>query len=592
MRGSIGPKRSPETKSGAKFSGGRRVRVLVLFLVVASGIIGGRLFFLQVLTHDKWVALAENQHNLSQALTADRGEIYIHDGSGIYPVAINREYQMAYAVPKVIVDPDHTALALSGILGLDVQALHDKLARPDDPFEILKKRLSDDEVSRIKAGNFPGIALLPEEYRYYPGGELASQVVGFASLGDTGGAGGYGVEASQDSLLRGTAGTVSLEKDAGGRWIPFSDKTGMQAENGDKLVLTLDRVIQYETEKTLADAVKEFDAERATAIVLDPKTGAVLAMASVPQFDPNNYSKVDDFSLFMNPATSFTFEPGSVMKPITMAMGIDEGKVAPDTEFTDTGSVTISGRVIKNSEDKVYGRCTMTKVLEQSINTGAIYVEKQIGNPVFRDSLQRFGFGSKSGIGLPAELPGNLRNLDNPKADIEFYTASFGQGISVTPLQLADAYAALANGGRLMRPKIVDQIIHPDGSREDVAPVEVRQAVNPETSQLVGQMLRSVVTNGHGKKADVPGYLVAGKTGTAQVARSDGKGYEDGKSIGSFAGYAPLGDPRFVVVVKIDNPKAVQWAESSAAPTFGKIMKFLLEYAKVKPTEESVVPKH
>lgn len=563
-----------------------RVRILGLVVLLVGLTLVSRLYFIQVFSHGKWVALAEDQHSTSETLSADRGEIFMHDGENLYPLAVNREYRLVYVVPKDVVEKDRVAIELSQILNMDIGPIREKLNMPNDPFEIIKHRLSDEEVSRVKDLSFKGVALLPEKFRYYPAGELASQVIGFASLGAGGGAGGYGIEASQDNRLRGIGGELSQEKDAGGRWIPLTDRDIVSAKNGDGIVLSLDRVIQYETEKILKDATEEFQADRATAIVMDPKTGSILSMASFPQFDPNAYSDVEDYALFMNPAVSMAYEPGSIMKPITMAIGIEESKVSPTTEYVDTGVVSIGGYAIRNSEDKVYGRSNMTSVLNNSINTGVIFVEKQVGNKIFGDYVKRFGFGERTGVSLPAELPGNIRNLANVRSDIQYFTASFGQGITVTPLQIVNAYATLANGGWLMRPHIINQIIHGDGSKEEVAPEPIRQVLSEQTSRTMGSMLREVVVNGHGKRADVPGYLVGGKTGTAQVAKSDGAGYEEGLNIGSFAGYAPINDPRFVVLVKLDNPKNVEWAESSAAPTFGKIMKFLLEYAKIKPTEE------
>jgi len=568
-----------------------RVGIIVggIFLVGVFLIV--RLYFIQVVSHDKWVAIAENQHNAFQELSADRGEIYIHDGEDRYPLAVNREYQMVYASPKDVVEKDRAALELARILGLDAGVIKNKLDRPNDPFEIIKKRLNDEEIARINELGLKGIAFLPEKYRYYPAGELASQVIGFASLRENGRVGGYGIESSKDGILRGETGTVSQEKDAAGRWLPLSDRLIVSPKNGESLLLTIDRVIQYETEKILKDSVERYEADSASAIVMDPKTGNILSMVSFPQFDPNNYSEEEDYSVFLNPVVSMTYEPGSVMKPIVMAMGIEEGKVSPTTEFVDTGSESVAGYVIHNSENKVYGRSTMTKVLDQSINTGVIYVEKLIGNQTFGDYFTRFGFGKKTNIGLPAELAGSIRNLENTRSNISFFTASFGQGVTTTPLQMLDAYVVFANGGKLIRPNIIDRIIHSDGREEKIQPEIVRQVLSEETSHTIGMMLRSVVVNGHGKRADVPGYQVVGKTGTAQVAKSDAKGYEDGLSIGSFVGYAPLDDPRFVVLVKLDNPKKVEWAESSAAPTFSQIMKFLLEYAKIKPTEEVPVKK-
>jgi cell division protein FtsI/penicillin-binding protein 2 len=540
-----------------------------------------------VLSHDKWVALAENQHNAFQELAADRGEIFMRDGDGRYPLAVNREYQMLYIVPKDVTEKDRVAVELSRILDMDAGTIRDKLDRPNDPFEIIKKRLTDEEVARVKELGMKGVAFLPEKYRYYPAGELAAQVIGFASLGEKGGAGGYGIEASEDSRLRGTAGALSQEKDAGGRWIPLSDRDIVSVKNGDTLVLTLDRVIQYETEKILKEAVERHQADRATAIVMDPKTGSILSMASSPQFDPNNYSKVEDYSVFLNPAVSLKYEPGSVMKPITMAIGIEEGKISPNTEYTDTGVIQIGGYAIRNSEDKVYGRSTMTKVLEESINTGVIFVEKLVGNKIFGEYVKRFGFGERTDITLPAELAGNVKNLDNVRSDIQFFTASFGQGIAVTPLQLANAYAVLANGGRLLRPHIIDRIIHADGSEEKIEPEEMRRVVSEETSRAVGGMLRSVVVNGHGKRANIPGYLVEGRPARPKWPRAPARGMrKDCPSERSWGMRRSM--THFVVLVKIDNPKDVQWAESSAAPTFGQIMKFLLEYAKIKPTEETV----
>ncbi len=565
-----------------------RVKIIFLFIFFISGVLAFRLYFIQVINHHIWTAVAENQHTTSQELGANRGEIYIHDGDDRYPLAVNREYQMVYASPQDIVEKDRSAIELARILGMDAGMLRGKFDIPDDPFEIVKKRLSDEEVKNVKDLHLKGIGLLPEKYRYYPGESIASQVIGFTSVQDSKEKGMYGIESWEDDILHGIDGNVSQERDASGRWIPLSDREIIPSQDGKNILLTLDRVVQYETEKILKESVELYGADSATAIVMDPKTGSILSMASFPSFDPNTYSQVDDFSIFMNQSVSMSYEPGSIMKPITMAMGIEEGKVSMNTEYVDTGSVSESGYVIKNAEEKVYGRSTMTKVLEQSINTGVIFVEKQIGNQKFFEYLHNFGFGEKTGIALPAEISGNTRNLKNMKATLSFFTASFGQGISATPIQMLSAYAAIANGGKLMKPRIIDKFISSFGE-EEVAPEMVRQVVSKETSEMLGKMLRSVVVNGHGKKADVPGYLVGGKTGTAQVAKSKGTGYEEGKSIGSFIGYAPINDPKFVVLVKLDNPKNVEWAESSAAPTFGKIMKFLLEYAKIKPTEERTI---
>lgn len=554
-------------------------------LFLAGLVIIGRLYVLQVVGREKWVAMAEGQHLVAQALRAERGGIALRDGDLSYPVAVNREYKMAYVIPKLVEDVPGTAVALSAVLGVDEAMVRERLSNRADPFEVIKKKITPEEEGKLKELHLKGVNLLPETYRYYPAGELASKVIGFVGPSDTGEIGIYGVEAGWNSELGGKDGAISQERDAAGRWISLTDRDHVEPEEGDGLVLTIDRVVQYEVEKILSEAREKFNADTASAIVLEPKTGKIVAMASVPQFNPNEYGKTEDLGLFINPLISLPYESGSVMKPITMAIGIEEGKVGPTTEFVDTGVVQEAGYSVRNAEGKVYGRSSMTKVLDESINTGVMYVERLVGHAAFRESLRKFGFGAKTGIRLPAEHAGNLRNLENLKSTIQFMTASFGQGITVTPLQLAMAYGTLANDGILMKPMIIDQILDHDGRAEPVEPEEVRRVLSQETAEKMGEMLRSVVVNGHGKRADVSGYLVGGKTGTAQVAKSDSKGYDENITIGSFAGYAPINDPRFVVVVKFDNPKDVQWAESSAAPTFGAIMQFLLSYAKVPTTE-------
>lgn len=584
----MGHARIPQNLKRKEGRGDERVsRVDFVFIVFAivSVVLLVRLYRTQVMEHPMWEARAEEQRLATIDMKAERGEIFLHDADGPYPLAVNREYLMAYVSPKDVTEPEKVALELSQALSVDAGEILAKLSDRNDPFEVIKRKLSDDEVARVRELKLSGVALLSEKYRYYPADTLASHIVGFSSLGERGGAGGYGIEASFDDILRGFSSRVKQERDAGGRWIALSNTQGQGPNHGDNLILTIDRVIQHETEKILKETLEKHGADSATAIVMDPETGKILSMATQPDFNPNEYAQAEDYSVFLNPALSLPYEPGSIMKPFTMAIGIDEKKVSPTTEYTDTGAVTESGYTVRNSEDKVYGRSTMTKVLEDSINTGMIFVERQVGHKVFAERLRRFGFGEKTGIDLPAEAAGNLHNLDDQRIGIQFYTASFGQGITATPLQITAAYSALANGGMLMKPQIVDAIEYPDGTREEVKPEEIRRVISKETSATIGRMLRSVVVNGHGKRADVSGYEVVGKTGTAQVAKTDGKGYEEGKTIGSFAGYAPRENPKFVVLVRIVNPKDVQWAESSAAPAFGQLMRFLLEYARIEPTE-------
>ena len=320
-------------------------------------------------------------------------------------------------------------------------------------------------------------------------------------------------------------------------------------------------------------------------VILSPDSGRVLAMCGEPDFDPNDYEKADGVWVYNNPAIFEAYEPGSIMKPMTIAAGVDAGAISPTTTYEDTGSVEISGYVIKNADEKVYGVKSMTEALEESINTGMIFAMRAAGKERFAQYIKNFGFGVKSGIELDTESPGNITPLDE-SGEIFAATASFGQGLTVTPLQMAAAYGAIANGGMLKRPFIVDEIRYSDGRMEKTHPTDVRRVIQPKTASLVGAMLVSVIEHGHGKRAGVPGYYIAGKTGTAQVPKKDGKGYEEDITIGSFAGFGPVEDPKFVMVVRIDHPRTVTWAESTAAPLFGEIAEFLLQYFEAVPTRQ------
>jgi cell division protein FtsI/penicillin-binding protein 2 len=572
---------SPNQKTSEK---NWRIHILTFFVLFLAATILGKLYLLQVARHGTYVALAENQHGSKTQLLAMRGEIFLQDENQPYPLAVNREMQMAYGVPREMKDVSGAAEILASILSLDKDSLNEKLGNPKDMFKIIKRKLSEDEVQRIRDAKIPGIYLSGESFRYYPSGELAAQTVGFVGSNGNEQKGMYGLEASWQSKLTGISGMRSQESDARGRWIPASNRDVQMAQDGANIILTINHTVQFEVEKILKETMEKFSADSVTAIVMEAKTGKILALANQPSFNPNEFSSTEDISIFNNPAVSEPYESGSIFKAFTVAIGIDDGKISPDTTYVDTGAVLEAGYEIRNSDKKANGIQTMTQVLEESLNTGVIHIEKLVGNKNFADYISRFGFGEKTEIELPGEVPGNIKNLSNPRITINFFTASFGQGISTTPIQLVAAYGALANKGTLMKPQIVEELRYSNGHTEKIQPQEVRQVITESSAQQTSQMLRSVVVNGHGKQADVPGYLVGGKTGTAQVAKSGSRGYEEGINVGSFAGYAPTDDARFVVLVKVVNPKGMQWAESSAAPTFGKIMKFLLEYYKVKPT--------
>jgi cell division protein FtsI/penicillin-binding protein 2 len=569
-------------------SSDKRLIFLNLLVFIFSSIIIIRLFDLQILNHKFYTALASGQHEIYKELFPERGKIFMREiqSDKTYPLAVNQSLFLVYAEPRKIKDPNDVAEKLFSIFGINDEEekskLKEKLSKKGDPYEPLKHKVTEEIVSKIKELNIEGIGFAKENFRYYPEKNIGSHVVGFVGFDKEKQVGRYGIESYFDQELSGKAGYFASEKDVAGRWIPIASKKVKKAEDGSDIILTIDRNIQFVACDELKKAVEKHGADGGTVIIMDPKTGAIWAMCSYPDFDPNEYSKVRDINLFNNPAIFYQFEPGSVFKPITMAAALDLGKVTPTTVYNDEGSVKIGGYTIFNSDLKAHGIQTMTQVLEESLNTGAVFVVRKIGGEAFKKYVENFGFGTKTGIELETEVAGDIKSLSLGK-EIYSATASFGQGIAVTPIQIVTAYAAIANGGKLVKPYIVDEIIKSDGTKIKTQPQVIRQVISERTATLLGGMLVSVVERGHGRKAGVPGYYVAGKTGTAQVPKKDGKGYEPDISIGSFAGFAPVDDPKFVMFVKIDHPRDVIWAESSAAPLFGEIAKFMLNYLKVPP---------
>lgn len=559
-------------------------------VVLLAAVIALKLVFLQVFQHDFYEALASGQHELFQELTPSRGTIYLHDfkDETLVPVAVNRQLAFVWADPREIDEADDTAQALGEIFGYDderIQALEDRLDQPTDPYEPIERKLDDKTLEKILALELPGIRYTRQPSRLYPEPEMSGHVLGFVGTNEDGSLSGkYGIEGYFDELLTGTQGHLLSERDIAGRLIAVAEREYEPAVDGADIVLTLDRTIQYTVCSRLKEAVSKHGADGGSVIIVAPSTGKILAMCGVPDFDPNVYGRVESINVFNNPAIFNAYEPGSIFKPLTMAAAIDAGAVTPKTTFTDTGSALVDGwpKPIGNAQGKVYGTVDMTKVLEESINTGMIFSMRQAGMETFVEYVRAFGFGQATGIELETEVPGTIASLDIG-AEIYAATASFGQGITVTPLQIAMAYAAIANGGVLKAPLVVDEIRYADGTVQKRTPRDVAQVIDPKTARTLSAMLVSVIEHGHGKRAGVPGYYIAGKTGTAQVAKTDSIGYEEDNTIGSFAGFGPVEDPKFAMVVRIDNPKDVVWAESTAAPLFGEIAQFLLQYFEVPP---------
>lgn len=568
-----------------------RLTFFILIVLLLYGLIIYRLFFLQVIEKDIYQTLASGQHQIYKELIPQRGEIYMQDKSGeLHTLAQNKDLYFLFAVPSEFdKHPLDVIVPLQEYFEWDEETAHEflnKFSQADDPYEPIKKGLSWEEKNIIESWGITGLHFSPEASRFYPNIEVGSHLSGFYSFKSDDPQGQYGLEGYFNKELSGSRGVINSERDAAGRLITVASRSIEKAVNGSDLLLTVDAPIQYTACQALAEYVSRLGATGGEVIIMKPDSGAILAICASPNFDPNEYFNEKDVKIFNNPAVAHEYEPGSIFKPITMAAGLDLGKINPNTTYYDEGCRTVTGwhKPICNSDVVIspqgHGLTTMTEVLVSSLNTGAMHVAELVGEDLFKKYVEGFGFGRLTGISLTGEADGNISTLGT--RPIYTYTASFGQGITVTPIQILTAYAAIANGGRLVKPYVVAELRRPDGLMERTEPEEVRKVLSPQVSTLLSGMLVSVVEDGHGWRAGVPGYYIAGKTGTAQVPSPAG-GYSD-KTIHSFVGFGPIEDPQFVMITKLDNP-GVRFAESSAAPLFGEIAKFILNYYQVPPSK-------
>lgn len=453
--------------------------------------------------------------------------------------------------------------------------------------KVVWKTATSSSRSEVK---IPGIDFDLQKFRYYPENEIASHLLGFVSYNAGEGRGRYGLEEFFDEELFGKYGSVKSERGGRGNVIIVNDREYLKPEKGNDLILSIDRNVEFVACAKLKEAVKKHGATGGSVIAMNPKTGAIIAMCSVPDFDPNNYKQVEDIKVFNNPAVFEQYEPGSVFKTVTMSMALDQGKLSPSSTYKDTGEIMIKGwpKPIRNSDfdtKGAHGIVDMNYVLENSLNTGAIYAMTQVGAKTFAEYTKNYGFGESTGIELGAESKGNIANLLKPKiAEIDAATSAFGQGIAATPLQMIMPYQVIANQGILMKPYVVQAIVKSDGKREEIKPKMIRRVISERTANTVAAMLVNVVELGHSKKASINGYYIGGKTGTAQIATRGG--YLQNQYIHTFIGIVPIDDPAFVMLTKIDNPKDVVYAEGSVVPLWKDIADFMLKYYAIPKTRE------
>ena len=582
----------PEERGVSERSSNKRISVLVGFMCLFGVLMIAKLIYVQVFKHQSFIDMANAQQSRKFIIPARRGEIFVQDGNNeLYPIALNQQLYLMAADPKYINNPDEAIDKLSKYLGdINKDELRDKLANKDSRYVVLSKKLADTAANEIKKLKIPGIILSPRDGRNYPEGELFAHLTGYVNNDETG---QYGIEQFKNQNLAGTDGVSNAITDSLGVPITSNENTIIKPKDGNSYVLTIDRGLQAIAATAIETAVKNNKAESGSVIIMDPKSGAIKAMVNYPSYDPNNYQNVNDYNKFINGSVSTVFEPGSGFKAIAMAAGLDTNKVKPDTKYDDTGEVQVADKTIKNADNHKFGISTMTDVIQKSLNTGMVFVLKQLGTDpnritskgkeVLYDYIKKFGFGDKTGVELAGEAKGFVK--DSKAYDVDYANMTFGQGLSVTNLQLVDAFAAIANGGTLYKPYIIEKEITPEGQVIKNKPTVIRDnVISTQSAAALSEMLKQVVQRGSGWPTRMAGYNIAGKTGTAQVPKENGLGYEEKKNIGSFVGFAPVEDPKFVMLVRVNYPKVEGFAEKTAVPAFGEIAKQLMMYYQIPPS--------
>ncbi len=541
----------------------KRLWFVFAIMICLTGIISWRLFCVQVLDGGRWRAQAQGQQRYFSQAQGERGSIYLGSVNGsTYPVAVNKVVYHAYVAPRELSMEIRKEITpqIAEILDIDIEKV-EEVMNTQSGYQVLKRNLSSEEIEMVRG--LDGLHVNEEVVRNYPEENLAAHIIGFVG-GE--GAGQYGVEQYYESVLSGRDGVREGLKN------PFGSLTLRDSvQSGDDIFLTIDYNIQHFVERELERGIERSGAQGGTVVVGNPSTGEIIAMASKPDFNPNDYRQ-EEVRSFKNPALQTTFEPGSVFKPITMAIALNEHAVKPEDTFYDTGEKRVQNWTVRNYGRRAFGEVDMSRIIENSINTGIVYVKDRVGNSTFSDYLRAFGFFEHTGIDLHGEVHSSNREFLEGR-DINYATASYGQGIEVNAMQLFRGFSILANGGRLVDPHIV--------KKENPAPGE--RIISPTAALLTTEMMVNTIERGFGRTAKVPGYHIAGKTGTAQVSWSklgiSRSGYSD-VTIQGFIGYAPALDPEFVIVVKLDYPQTTS-AEVSAAPVFREIAKYILEYKKI-----------
>lgn len=558
-----------------------RIRIIWFGILFCAFIFIGRLYWLQMVKAQYYRGEADHQYYSPQASIFDRGGIYFTDKAGQEIAAATLKTGFTLAInPTLITDPLSLYDELSKIITLDKADFIAKASKKDDSYEEVAKRVSLDNGKKIDELNLKGLLLVREQWRYYPAGRLASQSVGFVGyLGDAL-TGRYGLERYYNDVLSRTNDT-GLYSNFFADLFSEAEKSIGGTSEGD-IITTIEPNVNFGLEQALAHVEDEYRSDSSGGIIINPKTGEIYAIAATPDFDPNFYSKETNQRVFSNPLVENVYELGSIVKPLTMAAGLDAGKVTAETTYDDKGFLVLDGSKIQNFDGKGRGVVNMQEVLNQSLNTGAAFVEQRLGNELFAQYMTRFGISDETGIDLPGEVHGITDNLKSPR-NIEYATASYGQGIAVTPIEMVRALSSIANGGYLVTPYLVKSIRYTAGVTKNVAPDDKKRILKSATSGEISRMLVNVydvaIIKGAAKMKD---YSIAAKTGTAQIP-APGGGYYPDRYLHSFFGYFPAYDPKFLIFLYTINPKGVQYTSQTLTYPFLDLAKFVINYYNLPP---------
>lgn len=576
---------------------GSRPRLLAIAILVVMAVFVGRLFYLQVVRHDYYVAKANEEQLKQLVIPAKRGEIYALDGAVPTPLVLNETVYTVFADPKIATEPDKIIETIRQVAGGNARDnLEDLLAKKESRYQVLAKQVTRKQAELIKEQGLKGIGFQEETRRVYPEGQLAAQTLGFVNAE---GEGQYGVESSLNDRLTGEDGLLQSVTDISNVPLTIGDNNiNRPARNGDNIVLTIDRNIQAYTEQALKRGIEKIGADKGSVMVMDPQTGEVLAMANLPTYSPAEYYKVTNPAAFNNATISAPYEPGSDVKVLTMATGVDKGVVSPESTYYNTDSITVHDRTITNAHKGETGEITFQHALSWSLNTGFVTVAKRLGSNGDSIDMQarsamysyfhdRWGLGKLTGIELAGEAAGVVLAPDHPGAAVQYSNMAFGQGMDVTMVQVCAAFSTIINGGTYYKPTVLAGTLSDSGAFNSAEPKEAKQGqVSAATSDTMRRMVHEArqlfQTN---RQNDKPGYYIGGKTGTSQVIR-DGK-YVDDETIATYLGYG--GDssgadgPKYVIMVQVSGEHKYFEGATAAMPIFNDISNWMLNYLKLQP---------